>query len=189
MRTSILIALISICPHLYGQGIHDTIIHKRQLDSLQNLIFTFKDSTRRLFYEHKVFSYTTSIDTVFRSKDSLSILYKSQSGKVLKRIAQTGIHPDCIDLETTDYLNTHGLPEFTVIKGMSCLSKEEIEPGNRFIKLFYYYERRSYDSLDRLAVRIFWYPYKFVRRFEYHYNQKGEQSVSSRGIKAREFWD
>ncbi|RYE51454.1 MAG: hypothetical protein EOP48_18185 [Sphingobacteriales bacterium] len=189
MRTLLTIALITICTQLLGQSSRDTTIRKIQLDSMQNLIFRLKDSTKRLSYENRVLTQTNSIDTVFASKDSLNILYKSKSGKVLKRIAQTFRQPDCLMYETTEFMNRNELPVFTILFERSCLTKKEAEEGNLFDKLSYYYERKEYDSLNRMAVRVFWYPRMTVTRFEYQYDKEGKQSAFRRRITAREFWD
>jgi hypothetical protein len=189
MRTLFAIALILTSTRLLAQSGHDTTVRKVQLDSMQNLIFRFKDSARRLSYENWVFTMTKTIDTVFASKDSLSILYKSKSGKALKRVTQTFRQPDCLMYEATDFMNRSELPEFTILFERSCLTKEEVEEGNRFDKLSYYYERKEYDSLQRLAVRVFWYPRMMVTRFEYQYDKDGKQSVQRRRITEREFWN
>jgi hypothetical protein len=189
MRTFLAIAFILVSIQLLAQSSLDTTIGKIQLDSMQNLIFRFKDSARRLSYENRVFTQTRSIDTVFTSKDSLSILYKSKSGKVLKRISQTFRRPDCLMYETTEYLNRNELPEFTILFERSCLTKEEADEGNLFDKLSYYYERKEYDSLNRVTLSVFWYPRMGVTCFEYQYDKDGKQSARRRRISVREFWD
>ena len=189
MRIFIVIAFILTSLQLFAQIGRDTTILKFQLDSMQNLIFQLKDSARRLSFENRVSTQTKSIDTVFAGKDSLSILFKSKSGKVLKRIVQIFRRPDCLMYETTDFMNRNELPEFTTLFERSCLTKEEAEEGNLFDKLSYYYERKEYDSLNRIVVRVFWYPRMGVTRFEYEYDNFGKQSVQRRRIIAREFWD
>ena len=189
MRTLLTIPFIFIYFQLFAQSDRDTTIRKIQLDSLQNLIFRFKDSTRRLYYENRVATQTVIIDTVFASRDSLSILYRSRNNKVLKRTAQTFRRLDCIAYETTDFLNANELPEFTILFERSCLAKEEAEEGNLFDKISYYYERKQYDSLNRLIVRVFWYPRIATTRFEYQYDKDRKQSVHIHRITVREFWD
>src|SRR5215218_620519 len=105
MRNVLIITFIFIYSQLLAQSSRDTAIGKILLDSLQNLIFRFKDSARRLCYEYHVFTRTKIIDTVYAGQDSLRILHKSSSGKTLKRAAQAFRRPPCIMYETTAFLN------------------------------------------------------------------------------------
>jgi hypothetical protein len=91
--------------------------------------------------------------------------------------------------EMTEYLNRNELPEFTILFERSCLTTEEAEEGNLFDKLSYYYERKEYDSLNRMTLSVFWYPRMGITCFEYLYDKDGKQSARRRRIRVREFWD
>ena len=72
---------------------------------------------------------------------------------------------------------------------VSNFTKEEYEKEQLFEKLSYYYERRGYDNLGRVTLRIFWYPRMSTRKIIYSYNTEGKQHIKSEIIDYRKFWD
>lgn len=167
----------------------DTTIKKWQLDSIRNVIFNLKDSTRRLTYINKVLLTASLVDTTSSKSDSTVILFKSPSGKILKRVLKKFRRPDCITSEKTEYMNEKELPEFIILFERACFTKEEFTDENRFEKLSYYYERRVYDTLNRLLIKVFWYPRVTTIKYQYSYDMNGNKKEQNNSINYRNFWD
>jgi hypothetical protein len=169
----------------------DTIVKKRQIDSLESEIFRYKDSTRRLLYIVRTNAYTKKIDTLYHNADSSEVLYRSSSGKLIKRVFQRYRGHDCVNYEITQYMNDISKPEFVIYFDRPCFTKEEVinEEEMMFEKLSFYYERLMYDSVGRLSKRIFWYPKMSIREFNYTYDSKGNERVANKSIDKRNFWD
>jgi hypothetical protein len=178
----------------WAQSSNDTVLHKRVLDSLEQEIFRYKDSTRRLTYEANVITGTSVLDTVCNGKDSVLILFYNSNRRVLKRHVTYLAKDGCIIGEKTEYMNIEEKPEFEVTYDAPCYTKAEIieiekDGSKAFRKMTFYYTRYKYDSKGRVVERFFWYPRVTVRRFTYTYYFNGETTSTSVRIKEREFWD
>lgn len=189
MRHFLIIRLTFLPFFSLSQTNHDTTLHKRQLDSLENVIFRLKDSARQLMYKYNAFTLTQHIDTTYIRGDSTEILYKNEKGKILKRVLRHYRGADCITSEKTEFMNKNELPEFIILFERPCYTKEEYEKEQLFEKLSYFYERREYDNFGRLLTKVFWYPLVTTRKFIYTYDGNGNPNVQSERIDTRKFWD
>jgi hypothetical protein len=189
MRHFLIFGLTFLPFLLFSQTDHDTTLHKRQLDSLENEIFRLKDSARQLMYKFNALTLTQHIDITYLRGDSTEILYKNAKGKVLKRVFRHYRGADCITSETTEFMNKNELPEFIILFERPCYTKEEYEKEQVFEKLSYYYRRREYDAVGRVKIEVFWYPRVTTRKLIYIYDENGKQQVQSERIDTRKFWD
>ena len=97
----------------FSQSTTDTTIEKRQLDSIEKVVYKLKDSLRRSQYESYVLQNYNSIDTNSYGKDSIVIKYKSKSGRYLKTHTKENCQTDVLyGYEKIEYLNRIERHEF-----------------------------------------------------------------------------
>ena len=191
MRPFLLLIALTFCELSFSQSPRDTTIQKRQLDSIENVIYKLKDSLRRTQYENKVLTNCYTVDTAAYGKDSTIIRYKSKSGKLIKIYTKKNLQADGLyDYEKLEFLNSMERPVFVEhwVQARSSSEKED----RVFTWKVYSYERFAYDQYDRVRTWI-----KFqseisrrkVQRYDYEYNTDGKQTFLTYKIDVESFWD
>lgn len=109
MRPLLLIIALTVSKLSFSQSSQDTAIQKRQLDSIESVVYKLKDSLRRTQYENNVLINCYTVDTTIYGKDSIIIRYKSKSGKLIKIYTKNNLQSDGLyDYEKLEYLNGMG---------------------------------------------------------------------------------
>ncbi|KIC90673.1 hypothetical protein OI18_23230 [Flavihumibacter solisilvae] len=175
----------------FSQISADTAIKKRQLDSLEYVVYKLKDSLRKIQYEYKVLANCHSIDTIAYGRDSIIIKYKSKSDELIKIHRKYNCQSDSLyDYEKVEYLNSFDRPEF--VEHWEQARSSDDENGGVFKWKVYSYERFDYDSSGRVITWIKFYPAlsrRRVQRYDYFYSSNGAQSFLTTRIKIEMFWD
>ena len=191
MKLTLLLIGIMFAEMSISQSTADTTIEKRQLDSIQYLVYKFKDSLRRVQYVNNALVNTHYIDTIAYSKDSIVITYKSKTNKLIKTHTKKDLQSDGLyGYEKIEYLNNIERPEFVEHWELARSSDDEI--GQVFTWKVYSYERFVYDSTKRLITSIKFYPAfsrRRVRKYEHKYHIDGTQTSTNQSIEIEKFWD
>jgi hypothetical protein len=191
MRPFLLLIALTFCELSFSQSPQDTTIQKRQLDSIENVIYKLKDSLRRTQYENYVLANCYTIDTTVYGKDSTIIKYKSKSGKLIKIYTKENLQADGLyDYEKLEYLNSMERPAF--VEHWEQARSSNDENYRVFTWKIYSYERFVYDKYERVMTWIKFRPEisrSRVQRYDYDYNADGKQTFSTHKIDIESFWD
>jgi hypothetical protein len=176
----------------FSQNLKDTTIKKSQLDSIENVVYKLKDSSRRSEYERYVLQNYHSIDSNSYSKNSKVIKYKSKSGRLLKTHTKENYQSDGLyGYEQIEYLNSIERPEF--VQRWDLARSLDDETGRvLFIWKVYSYERFLYDSKERVITSIKFYPAfsrRRVRKYEHTYHSDGTETITRQSIEIEKFWE
>jgi hypothetical protein len=172
MRPFLIIGLFVLSQWAAAQSYCDTIVKHVALDKLKRAVITN----------------TARVDST-ENKDSLTITYFSKANEILEQEIHHFRGKGCTYNKSTTYFNNKNLPEFIEHFEQPCLTEDERKDEDLFEKLIYWYERFEYDSHNRVAVKVRWYPTVKTRRFEYIYDNDGKRTEQSRRIKEDQFWD
>jgi len=191
MRTLLVFIILTVVKLSFSQSPRDTTIQKRQLDSIENVVYKLKDSLRRSQYENNVLANYRSVDTITYGNDSTIIKYKTKAGKFIKINTRKNLQEDgYYEYEKLEYLNSMERPVF--IEHWS-LARSSDEDNNRvFTWKVYSYERFVYDKFDKVITWIKFQPEisrRRVQRYDYVYDADGKQTFSTRKIDVESFWD
>jgi hypothetical protein len=163
-------------------------IHK---DSSEQLIYSLKDSLRRLQYECFFYNHLYSKDSSSFGSDSVIINYKSISGRLIKRHIKRGYSIDGFTYEKIVHYNNSERPEFTEHWELARSSQDTT--GNYFIWRIYSYDRFIYDTIGRLVTWIQYHPTyisrSMVARRDFKYDVDGKQTSVRTLIPIVNFWD
>ena len=191
MRTLLLFIALTVSRLSFSQSPRDTTILKRQLDSIENVVYKLKDSLRRTQYENNVLASYYNVDTTAYGNDSTIIKYKSKTGKSIKINTKKNLQADGLYVyEKLEYLNSMELPIF--IEHWELARSSDEETDRLFTWKVYSYERFVYDKYDRVVTWIKFRPEisrRRVQRYDYEYNADGKQTFSTRKIDVENFWD
>jgi len=191
MRPLLLIIALTVSKLSFSQSSQDTAIQKRQLDSIESVVYKLKDSLRRTQYENNVLINCYTVDTTIYGKDSIIIRYKSKSGKLIKIYTKNNLQSDGLyDYEKLEYLNGMERPVFIEHWEQARSSNEEND--RVFTWKVYSYERFVYDDHGRVIIWIKFRPEisrRRVQRYDYSYNSDNKQTSSIQKIDVENFWD
>ena len=191
MRPLLFLILITFSELSFSQSSHDTTIQKRQLDSIENVVYKLKDSLRRTQFENNVLANCYTIDTISYGKDSTLIRYKSKSDKLIKIYTKKNLQADGLyDYEKLEYLNSLEQPVF--VEHWEQARSHDEENDRVFKWKVYSYERFVYDQYGRVLTWIKFRPEisrRSVQRSDYDYNSDGKQTFSTNKIDIENFWD
>ena len=191
MRPLILLIALTVSKLSFSQSPRDTTIQKRQLDSIENVVYKLKDSLRRAQYENNVLTNYYKVDTTSYGNDSTIIKYKLRSGKSIKIITKKNLQVDSFYVnEKVEYLNSTEQPVF--VEHWELARSSNQENGQVFTWKVYSYERFVYDTYNRVITWIKFRPEisrRKVQRSDYAYNADGKQIVLPRKIDVENFWD
>lgn len=191
MQPILLFIALTVGKLSFSQSPRDTTIQKRQLDSIENVVYKLKDSLRRSQYENNVLVNYNTVDTIAYGNDSTIIKYKTKIGKFIKINTKKNLQEDgYYEYEKLEYLNSMERPVFIEHWSLARSSDEE---NNRFFTWkVYSYERFVYDKFDKLIIWIKFQPEisrRRVQRYDYEYDADGKQTFSTRKIDVESFWD
>ena len=191
MRPLLLFIALTVGRSSFSQSPIDTTIQKRQLDSIENVVYKLKDSLRRIQYENNVLANYYNVDTAAFGNDSIILKYKSKTGKLIKINTKKNLQADGLyGYEKFEYLNSMERPVFIEHWTLACSSDEEND--RVFTWKVYSYERYVYDKYDRVITWIKFQPEtsrRRVQRYDYEYDAEGKQRFSIRKIDVENFWD
>jgi hypothetical protein len=191
MKHAFIIILLSIGYISFAQQPEDTTIQKKTADSLKTVKYRLKDANQKFLYRKRVLSELRDIDTLRTDINSVVFNYISKDDQLLQKTILKFARMDCISSELIEYFNKKGLLEYFEQWNYDCRTEEEISPGDKpFERLLYHFERFEYDSLNRVTLRVFYYPtIPYSRQIKYSYDSKGNQQAQIKVIAENEFWD
>ena len=191
MKPAFIFILLSIGYISFAQQQEDTTIQKRTADSLKTVKYRLKDANQKFLYRKRVLSELRYIDTLRPETNSVVFNYISKNDQLLQKTILKFARKDCISSELIEYFDKKGLLEYFEQWNYDCRTEEEGNPGNDpFERFLYHFERFEYDSLNRVTLRVFYYPtIPYSRQIKYSYDSKGNQQAQIKIIAENEFWD
>ena len=191
MKPVFIFILLSIGYISLAQQQADTTINKKTADSLKTVKYRLKDANQKFAYKRRVLSELQHIDTLYPESNSVVFNYIAKNDLLLQKTILKFARKDCISSELIEYFNKKGLLEYFEQWNYDCRTEEEGNPGNDpFERFLYHFERFEYDSLNRVTLRVFYYPtIPYSRQMKYSYDSKGNQQAQIRVIAENEFWD
>jgi len=142
----------------------------------------FNDFDLRLLVELK------RIDTIHRSKDSIVLIYYTNSNILLRK--QKRIYkPSCMTDSVIWYYNRKGLVEYIGYWTWSCRDVEKVDPTEKYFGYKSSYDRFEYDSFDRIKKHVYHRSTPMTYRSIVSYDSEGKAQKNTISISENEFWE